>query len=138
MRLRHHAVCVLVSVLAWAALGAAEPRSVWSGVYSAEQAAAGEKIYYARCSTCHGDDLGGVERAPALSGAVFMDSWDGKTLRQLFDRVATMPPTQPVSPAEAADTLAFLLRSAEMPDGAAALPAERNRLAEIRFERRQP
>ena len=123
---------------AWVALAAAEPRSVWSGVYTAEQAAAGEKIYYARCSTCHGDDLGGIERAPALTGAVFMDAWDGKTLRPLFDRVATMPPTEPVSAAEAVDVLAFLLRAAEMPAGTSPLPMERARMAEIRVERRQP
>jgi mono/diheme cytochrome c family protein len=129
---------VLAFVCAWAAVAVAEPRSVWSGVYTAEQATAGETIYYARCSMCHGDDLGGIERAPALTGAVFLDSWDGKTLRQLFDRVATMPPTQPVSPADAVNALAFLLRAAEMPSGSTPLPAERARMAEIRFERRQP
>jgi mono/diheme cytochrome c family protein len=131
-------MCALAVALACGTLAAAEPRSVWSGVYTAEQAAAGEKIYYARCSTCHGDDLGGVERAPALTGGVFMDAWDGKTLRQLFDRVATMPPAEPVSPAEAADVLAFLLRTAEMPAGTNPVPAERARMAEIRFDRRQP
>jgi S-disulfanyl-L-cysteine oxidoreductase SoxD len=138
VEIRHRALCAVMSVVAWGALAAAEPRSVWSGVYSAEQAAAGETVYYARCSTCHGDDLAGIERAPAVTGAAFFDSWDGKTLRQLFDRVAAMPPTQPVTPAEAADVLAFLLRAAEMPSGTAALPVERARLAEIRFDRRQP
>ena len=131
-------MCAFVLALAWEAQTAAEPRSVWSGVYSAEQAVAGETVYYARCSTCHGDDLAGIERAPAVTGAAFLDSWDGKTLRQLFDRVAAMPPTQPVTPAEAADVLAFLLRAAEMPNGPAALPADRARMAEIKVERRQP
>ena len=40
-----------------------------SGVYTPDQAAAGEKIYFAQCSSCHGDDLAGREQAPALSGA---------------------------------------------------------------------
>jgi mono/diheme cytochrome c family protein len=131
-------MCALAVALACGTLAAAEPRSVWSGVYSYEQAAAGEKLYYARCSTCHGDELAGIERAPALAGPAFMDSWDGKPLRQLFDRVAAMPPTDPVTSAEAADVLAFLLRAAEMPSGAAALPAGRAPMADIKFERRRP
>ena len=34
-----------------------------SGVYTPDQAAAGEKIYFAQCSSCHGDDLAGRETA---------------------------------------------------------------------------
>jgi mono/diheme cytochrome c family protein len=131
------AACAVAVCFSWAVLRAAEPRSVWAGVYTADQAAAGEKIYYARCATCHGDDLGGIERAPALSGAAFLESWHGKNLRRLFDRVASMPPTEPVSPAEAADVLAFVLRASEMPTGTTALPADRSALADITFERRQ-
>jgi len=53
-----------MAVLGCAALSGAAPRSAWSRVYTDEQAMAGEKIYYARCSSCHGDELGGIERAP--------------------------------------------------------------------------
>jgi mono/diheme cytochrome c family protein len=116
------------------------PTSVWSGVYTAEQAMAGEKTYYARCSMCHGDDLGGIERAPALAGSPFLDSWNGKDLRRLFDRVLTMPPADPqkLSNAEAVEVLAFLLRTAEMPSGSTRLPDDRTKLAEITFERVKP
>ena len=55
-----------------------------SGVYTPDQAAAGEKIYFAQCSSCHGDDLAGREQAPALSGASFVGGWNGKDLRQLL------------------------------------------------------
>ncbi len=119
-------------------MSAAAPRSTQAGVYTADQASAGERLYYARCSSCHGDDLGGIERAPALAGAAFLESWSDKNLRRLFDRVVSMPPVEPVTTTEGADVLAFLLREAGMPSGPAALPNDRAQLADITFERRQP
>ena len=118
---------------------AAQSKSVWSGVYTTEQADAGEKIYFARCSTCHGDDLGGREQAPALAGSQFLDSWHGKDLRRLLDRVLTMPlGDKPVTNAEAIELLAFMLRSSEMPSGSTALPADRAQLVEITLQRAKP
>jgi mono/diheme cytochrome c family protein len=115
-----------------------ESTSIWGGVYTTKQAEAGEKIYFERCASCHGDDLAGRERSPALSGPQFLDAWHGKNLRRLFDRVAEMPPDAPVSIAEAADLLAFILATAEIPAGSTALPADRGRLGEIVFERTKP
>ena len=112
--------------------------SVWSGVYTAAQATAGEKVYFARCSTCHGDQLEGREQAPALAGAQFLDSWNGRDLRRLLDRIAVMPPGAPVSAVEAVDVLAFMLQAAEMPSGSTALPIDRAKLAEIVFQRQKP
>ena len=119
---------------------AQQSRSVWSGVYTTAQADAGEKMYYARCVTCHGDDLGGREQSPALAGSQFLDAWHGKNLRRLLERIEEMPPGDPkkISTAEAVDLLAFLLRMSEMPSGATALPADRAPLAEITFERAKP
>jgi mono/diheme cytochrome c family protein len=136
--MRSWSTCAAAVVLAWVALlPAATPTSVWSGVYTTDQAMAGEKIYYARCSTCHGDELGGVERAPALAGSQFLEAWQGRNLRRLLDRIDSMPPTEPksLSPADAVAVLAFLLRSSEIPSGATALPADRTLLGEITFER---
>src|SRR4051812_35840490 len=112
-----------------------QPRSSASGVYTAGQASAGEKIYFDKCATCHGDDLGGRERAPALTGAAFVDAWSGKDLRQLLDRLEAMPPTAPgsLTAAEYTSVLAFLLRNAQMPSGSAALPTDRAQLARITF-----
>src|SRR5438045_3428822 len=120
-----------------AAQQAQQPRSSASGVYTAEQASAGEKIYFDKCATCHGDDLGGRERAPALTGATFVDGWSGKDLRQLLDRLEAMPPTAPksLSAAEYTSVLAFLLRNAAMPSGPSALPADREQLTRITFDR---
>jgi quinoprotein glucose dehydrogenase len=112
------------------------PSSV-SGVYSAAQAAAGEKIYFEKCAVCHGDDLAGREKATALTGAPFFEAWSGKNLRQLLDRIETMPPTAPKSlPAtEYVSLLAFMLRHADMPSGSSALTTDRAQLARIAIAR---
>ena len=115
---------------------AQQTRTTSTGVYSAAQAAAGEKIYFDKCASCHGDDLAGREQAPALSGARFVDAWAGRDLRQLLDRIDTMPPTAPksLSPADSVALLALLLRDSGMPAGAA-LPTDRGELARITFQR---
>jgi mono/diheme cytochrome c family protein len=119
---------------------AAQSISVWSGVYTSAQADAGEKTYFARCVTCHGDDLGGREQSPALAGGQFLDSWNGRDLRRLLDRIQTMPPgdSKPLTLDEGLEVLAFLLRTSEMPSGPTPLPADRARLAQITFERQKP
>ncbi|HET9387615.1 MAG TPA: PQQ-binding-like beta-propeller repeat protein, partial [Gemmatimonadales bacterium] len=126
-------------ITACAALAAQQgpARSSASGVYTAEQAAAGEKIYFETCAGCHGGDLGGIERAPALAGSSFFDSWQGRDLRLLRERIDTMPPTAPksLSDADAMALLAFLLRSSDMPSGTATLPSDRGELARIVFGR---
>ena len=122
------------------ARGAAQtlPTSVWSGVYTTEQAAAGEQVYFAQCASCHGDDLAGRERAPALAGPQFLDAWHGRNLRRMLERIEEMPPGAPVSAADGVSVLAFLLYSSEIPAGPTALPADRARLADITFERTKP
>jgi quinoprotein glucose dehydrogenase len=137
MHLGRQGIAGLV-LLACATLAAQQSsQSSWSGVYTAEQAAAGEKIYFEKCASCHGADLAGIERAPALTGGQFLDAWHGRDLRRLLERIDTMPPTAPksLSAAESVAVLAFMLRAAEMPAGTAALPTGRDQLARITFER---
>ena len=126
-----------LALLACATLAAQQPRSSWSGVYTTEQAAAGEKIYFEKCASCHGADLAGIERAPALAGGPFLESWHGRDLRRLLERIDAMPPSAPksLSAADSVAVLAYLLRAAEMPGGPAALPTDRAQLARITFER---
>ncbi|HWL63463.1 MAG TPA: PQQ-binding-like beta-propeller repeat protein [Steroidobacteraceae bacterium] len=111
-----------------------QPPSVPS-LYTAEQAAAGEKLYFEQCALCHGDDLGGREKATALAGAQFNEAWNGKNLRLLYDRLETMPPAAPKSltAAQYSALLAFLLRHSGMPAGSVALPTDRAQLASITF-----
>ena len=65
-----------LALLACATLGTRQSRSSWSGVYTPEQAAAGEK-----CASCHGPDLAGIERAPALAGGSFVNAWHGASAK---------------------------------------------------------
>lgn len=112
------------------------PRSVWDGVYTAEQAQRGEPVYARECSTCHGEKLAGHEDSPPLAGPEFLDGWDGSTLDKLFDKVRlTMPKGEPgtVSVREKADVLAYILSANKFPAGKAELQRS-EALKEIRFE----
>ncbi len=87
---------ILILPLAAAALAAEAARSIWDGVYSAEQAARGKKIYKAECADCHGDALEGIDKAPALTGPIFSQNWTGKSVFRLIDVTRrTMPPDNP-------------------------------------------
>ena len=127
----------VVACATLAAQQAGPARSSAAGIYTAAQAAAGEKVYFEKCASCHGDDLAGRERAPALTGTTFVEGWAGKDLRLMLDRFESMPPTAPksLSAAEYVSLLAFVLRQAEMPAGPAPLPADRAQLATMTFAR---
>jgi mono/diheme cytochrome c family protein len=115
--------------------GAQATRTVWSGVYSEAQARDGETVFVDHCAECHGDDLGGIEKAPALAGGPFAQRWEGASLRKLFDRIAQMPPDEPpvLDAKQSADVLAFLLSANEFPAGTTALGTDRSALAGITF-----
>ena len=113
-----------------------EPRTVWDGVYTDEQAKRGEPLYYHDCSSCHGEKLQGDDNSPALAGADFVEDWNGQTLGKLFDKIRmTMPRDGPsqVSIPEKADILAYILSVNKFPAGKAELQ-QGDSLKEIRFE----
>jgi len=56
-------------------------KTVWDGVYTEEQAKRGAEVYAEKCAMCHGDSLGGVESAPALTGPAFYATWEGENLK---------------------------------------------------------
>lgn len=117
------------------------PRSVWDGVYTAAQAVRGEALYRQTCARCHGVALTGGEAAPALAGIVFLTSWNGLTLGDLYERIRTsMPSDKPGSLGRqtVTDVVAFLLRQNQFPAGAAELPADGVRLREIAIEASRP
>jgi cytochrome c len=113
-----------------------EPRSVWDGVYTEEQARRGEPLYYHDCSSCHGEKLQGDDNSPALTGTDFVTDWNGLTLGKLFDKIRlTMPRDGPsqVSNPEKADILAYILSINKFPAGKTELQ-QGDALKEIRFE----
>jgi mono/diheme cytochrome c family protein len=101
------------------------------GIYSASQAMRGQSVYGARCSACHGVELGGSEHAPPLKGRRFWAEWDQETVRTLYSRIiSTMPPSDPgsLAPNDAIDIVSYLLQSNGLPPGEKAIenPKELN------------
>jgi mono/diheme cytochrome c family protein len=135
---------VAASTLACAgavALGAQPSRTVWDGLYTDEQAARGETLYTDRCAKCHGDGLGGVESAPALTGTTFYSNWEGETLEALFDRLrTTMPLDKPgsLSRAQNADILAHMLKVGGYPAGPMPLDGQAGALATVTVRMYKP
>lgn len=128
-----------VSTLHVAAQAAAT--SVWTGVYTEEQAKRGEVIYYERCGVCHGPQLEGGDMTPALLGGVFTSTWNDLPLSDLFERIRiTMPLNQPstLSRQQTADVTAFLLKSNKWPAGQTELPRELEPLKEIQIQALKP
>ena len=113
----------------------AQQLTIWDGVFTAEQASRGEKIYAERCGRCHGDGLQGVESAPALTGTTFYANWDGETLDALFERMrSSMPQDAPgsLSRAQNADILAYMLKTGGYPAGQTALDPQAGALMRIK------
>ena len=116
---------------------AARARSVWDGVYTAEQARRGQSLYNQHCSSCHGDTLGGGESASALAGAEFLSNWSGLTVGDLFERIRVSMPPDPkarLNRERNADILAHILTVNDFPAGKAELDRETGTLKQIRIE----
>jgi len=131
-----------VIVFVFAACVCAQPsRSVWDGVYTAEQAQRGSKLYANECASCHGTALNGGESAPPLTGGEFFSNWNGLTVGDLFERIrVSMPADKPgkLSREQDADILAFMLNVNQFPEGKTELDHRTEVLKQIRFEAAKP
>jgi quinoprotein glucose dehydrogenase len=120
-----------------ACLLSAFSRSVWDGVYTKDQAQRGQTTYRENCAKCHGENLGGGEAGPALTGEEFLRSWRGKTAGDLFAVIRkTMPSEDPgsLSMREYSDIVAFIFSANDFPAGAKELDRDLSSLNEIRIE----
>ena len=140
MTRRRFAIALAVPVLVFVPLFAQTTKSVWTGVYTTEQATRGTDLYQRVCGECHGDDLEGRERSPALAGSSFAERWDGATLKKLFERMQEMPPDpgKRLQPNEYSDVLAFLLSANDVPPGSQSLVSDKDVLAVIKYTSRPP
>jgi S-disulfanyl-L-cysteine oxidoreductase SoxD len=121
----------------YSALRAQTTSTVWDGVYSADQAKRGDTAYHQECSNCHGDNLEGLDEAPALSGGGFLANWSGLTVGDLFDRVrTTMPADRPghLTRAQTSDIISYILQVNQFPAGNAELSQQSEALKQIRIE----
>ena len=140
-----NAVVVGVAVwavgLAYGSAGAQAPKSVWEGAFTEEQAKRGAEAYLQNCAECHGQDLSGDGFAPALSGADFLNAWNGLTVGDLFDRIRiSMPPgKESAVPTQAKiDIVAYVLNFNKFPAGKTELPPQVEVAKQIKFESTKP
>jgi mono/diheme cytochrome c family protein len=120
-----------------AAAPAGDAKSIWDGVFTAEQAERGAEAYKTSCSECHGGDLMGDGFAPALSGADFQANWNDLSVGDLFERIRiSMPPSGPssVTPAQKADIVAHIFNFNKYPAGTAELEPKTEVLKTIKIE----
>ena len=105
-------------------LAAQTRRTVWEGVFIADQAARGKAMFATTCAACHAADLSGAN-GPALKGDVFVSHWMEGSLDGLFGRVKSMPPNR-ANLGESAylDLVAFLLDANAFPAGKQELKAD--------------
>src|SRR5581483_8108351 len=100
------------------------PNTFRESAFTAEQADRGAQVYAAKCGTCHGDALTGMEMAPPLAGANFRKAYETQPLTLLANRIkATMPPTAPnsLSGGQLTDLVSFILKANDIKAGTAAL-----------------
>jgi quinoprotein glucose dehydrogenase len=133
------ATCALLALAAgFDATLRAQAKSAADGVYTAEQATRGAKLYGEQCASCHGENMEGVaDLFPALSGDAFVKTWSGRSVGELYEKIATtMPALDPGSlkPDQVADLTADILSKSKFPAGATALAASADPLKQIKIE----
>jgi len=115
-------------------------KTIYDGVFSAEQVKRAEALYTEKCANCHGAQLTGND-APPLVGADFSGNWNGLTLDMLMDRIKlSMPADSPgsLSRQQVADIIALMLQHAGAPTGAAELPTGADALKGITYTGTKP
>jgi S-disulfanyl-L-cysteine oxidoreductase SoxD len=132
----------IAAVVGLAAIGVSQSqRSVWDGVFSADQAKRGQARYKELCASCHGETLEGGESSPPLAGGEFLSNWNTLSVGDLFDRTrSTMPQNKPgsLNREAGAEILAYVLSANQFPAGKDALPQASEALKEIRIEALKP
>jgi cytochrome c len=120
-------------------------RTVWDGVYTADQARRGQTVFNAECSYCHREDLSGgflddgVGRAPALAGprafgSSFLERWKDLSIGEMVATVASsMPQQKPATLTLQAyvDVVSYLLAKNNLPAGSRELPVDVDELGQI-------
>jgi cytochrome c5 len=129
-----------MAMLAVATGGPAAGKGTRTGVYSADQAEEGARVYAAQCAMCHGARLEGTVETPGLTGK-FVANWAGRPLADLYDYLArAMPQSSPgrLAPEDNARLVAFILRTNGAPAGDSRLPADGAALRRINFDPAHP
>jgi quinoprotein glucose dehydrogenase len=115
--------------------------TIWSGVYSAEQAKRGLLEYSRSCEHCHGSNLTGnpTDEVPSLVADGFMFHWRGRTVQDLYARLSKAMPSDAPGSLDAGtylDLVAYLLEANGFPSGPQDLT--RDRLSALVIEKSPP
>ena len=119
-------------------LAAADDQKIWTGVYSADQAAVGKTVFEANCATCHRADLSG-DRGPALKGDPFFSSWENGSVSSLFLKIKeTMPKNRASSLTDDnyVSIVAYLLQANAFPPSTKGVALDTDDLEDIQIERK--
>jgi mono/diheme cytochrome c family protein len=115
---------------------AADQRTVWDGVYTAEQADRGKALYAQSCAGCHAADLRGNGTAPSLVEGDFAFQWADTSVGELYEQIRKlMPSDRPNSlpPQTYGAIVAYILQANQFPVGQAELLPELAILERIRI-----
>jgi mono/diheme cytochrome c family protein len=109
--------------------------TIWSGIYSADQASKGADVYRS-CRGCHGATMDGSGSYPPLRGPQFIEHWREDNLESLYLLIKTqMPPrAELLSESDALNVLAYILEANEFPAGS---DLNASTVGSIRFEGRE-
>src|SRR5215510_9051991 len=111
---------------------AAGSRTVWDGVYTADQASRGQAAFATKCASCHGANLEGTHGsavevdATPLVGSSFIERWREDDLGELFRYIRDGMPRETaatVPEKDKIDILAFILARNSFPLGSEELAA---------------
>jgi mono/diheme cytochrome c family protein len=115
-----------------------QQRGVWDGIFTNAQADAG-KTSASRCQGCHGPELNGTDRAPALKGNAFLANWEDGSVNKLFAKVRDgMPPgnVDSITPEVKLTIVAHLLRENGFPAGSTELALNADALDSLQITKK--
>jgi mono/diheme cytochrome c family protein len=114
--------------------------TIWDGIYTEAQAAAGEQLVVGACYECHGTRLDGAsldpdrKSTPPIARYKFLRNWEDRSVASLHAYIkTTMPPSAPgyLEEAQYSQIIAHLLAVSNVPAGDTELSADTAALAGI-------
>jgi mono/diheme cytochrome c family protein len=130
------AALVAIAAIGSVAARAAAQANTSGGVYSDAQSTRGQSVSEKSCESCHGAKLSGSDIGPTLVGDYFTSNWVDRSVGDLYEKIhGTMPADAPgtLSPAQAADVIAYIFKLNKFPAGSNDLAGETSALNGIKI-----